>query len=135
MDEISFGKRLKDVRNARGLTLKALADLCNHGNTHLTAIENGKRKINIETLVDLVNVLHVSTDYLLQDSLQQEHNDRAEKLLAIFGAMPDEQLDILLENVKAGKNNNKFYNLITMLSSLSKKEQDALSVVADVIRK
>ena len=135
MDEIAFGKRLRQVRNDRGLTLKELAAESGHSHTHITAVENGKRKINIETLVNLANVLHVSTDYLLRDSLQPEHTHKCDKINSVFGALNDEDLNVILENSTARTNNADFLNLVSMLSSLSKEECEVIKSVINLIHK
>lgn len=59
------GDRLKEVREARGLTQSELADLIKGKQQQIAYYENKDRYPRTDTLVKLVNVLGCSADYLL----------------------------------------------------------------------
>lgn len=62
---MNFGERLKAARNAKGLTQKQLADMIGVAKTTLTGYEIGNREPDFFKIVKLIDVLGVSSDYLL----------------------------------------------------------------------
>lgn len=64
-DQKEFGLRVKHLRRKHGLTQEQLADALYISAAYLSKIELGKRGISIDLLLDLSNVLEVSSDFLL----------------------------------------------------------------------
>ncbi len=65
----TFGKRLRDLREEKGITLKELAVLIGRdekNNTTISAWEKDKTQPSIEDIVKLADVLNTSTEYLLR---------------------------------------------------------------------
>ena len=62
---MEFGQRIKEERNRMGLTQEELALRLNIGYEHMNKIERGKRGCSIDILLNLADILGVSTDYLL----------------------------------------------------------------------
>ena len=62
---IQFGERIRKLRREHHLTQEQLAVMLNISVEHLRKIELGKRGISIDLLLDLSNVLEVSSDFLL----------------------------------------------------------------------
>ncbi|WP_144505942.1 helix-turn-helix domain-containing protein [Bacillus mycoides] len=60
-----FGKRLKVVREMRGLSQQALADKINKKKPTISNYETGYSKPSIYVLSDIADALCVSTDDLL----------------------------------------------------------------------
>jgi transcriptional regulator with XRE-family HTH domain len=64
-----IGKRLRDLRKAKGLNQQELGNLVNVTKVSICCYENGTRTPNLETFQDLANVFEVSTDYLLGNDI------------------------------------------------------------------
>lgn len=62
-----LGTRIRDIRNARGLTQEEFADRIGLGRTQVVAIESGKRSIKAEELQSIGRILGVSCDALLDE--------------------------------------------------------------------
>lgn len=62
---VEFGQRLKELRKAKGLTQKQLADLLGVKNSIISFYEVGDRIPSPEVIKKLAAVLHVSADFLL----------------------------------------------------------------------
>jgi len=62
---MSFGKRLRKAREAKGLTQKELANLLFLGESTISFYEADKREPKLEILEKLANALDVSVDWLL----------------------------------------------------------------------
>lgn len=58
----SFGNRIKELRNLRGLTQEQLAEQCNVSTTSLSRWESGQRRPNIKNQQKLADILCVSID-------------------------------------------------------------------------
>lgn len=60
-----IGKRIKELRKEKHLTQQKLADLINVTKVSICCYEKGTRTPNLETFIDIVNVLDTTPDYLL----------------------------------------------------------------------
>ena len=69
MDYLRLGQRIRRQRKLMGLTQKEVAERAGISLPFYGHIERGTRKASLETTVDIANALGVSTDMLLQDSL------------------------------------------------------------------
>ncbi len=60
------GDRIKEIREARGMTQDQLADKAGISKGFLSDVENDKRNISSENLLKVANALGASVDYLLR---------------------------------------------------------------------
>jgi transcriptional regulator with XRE-family HTH domain len=60
-----IGKRVRAIREKRGMTQKALATLVHLTRTSITNIERGNQKLLVHTLVDIAKALNVLPGALL----------------------------------------------------------------------
>ena len=72
MNYEAFGQRVRAQRRIARMTQEQLAEMAGISISFLGHIERGTRKASIETLVALANALKISTDILLQDSLEDD---------------------------------------------------------------
>ncbi len=81
-DQIAFGKRVKELREEMKLSQAAIAEKLNISRYHYGSIERGERGISIDLLLDLAELFHVSTDYLLVGR-SVNRSEEAEQLQAV----------------------------------------------------
>ena len=62
---LRFGEKLKTLRTAKGLSLRALAALCSVDHSDIGKIENGEINITILTVLELATALEVKPRRLL----------------------------------------------------------------------
>lgn len=67
-----IGKRLKELRKAKGLNQQDLGNLVNVTKVSICCYEKGTRTPNLETFQDLLNVFNVSADYLLGNDIKAD---------------------------------------------------------------
>lgn len=60
-----FAKRIKELRQASGLSQKELSYILNIERTTLTGYETGRRMPDAEMLCSIADYFHVSVDFLL----------------------------------------------------------------------
>ena len=100
-----FAARLKEARQACGLTLKALGLKIGMAESTISLYESGKREPDLETVHKISNTLSVSTDYLLgrtnDPTLPDSTKDVADEDIkfALFGG-DKEITDAQFEEVK-----------------------------------
>lgn len=70
MDYRDMGRKVRDLRKARGLTQDKLAELLGISASFLGHIERGSRTASIDTLAALCQVLQVSPAYLMESALR-----------------------------------------------------------------
>ena len=78
MDYIKLGQRIKEERIKNGLTQEALGEFTEITSSYVGQIERGERKVTLNKLVNIANVLKINIDYLLSDevALKDENLDR-----------------------------------------------------------
>ena len=69
IDYAAMGGRIRSARQAAGLSQSELAEQCGLSVSFLGHIERGSRKMSLETLVAICEMLNLSADCLLQDEL------------------------------------------------------------------
>ena len=74
IDYISLGQKIRAERQKNNLSQDQLAELCEISTSYLGHIERGSRKMSLETLITVANVLNISLDYLLADNLTQSNS-------------------------------------------------------------
>lgn len=64
-NQLEFGKRIKELRNRKGVTQEEMAEDLNISYVHINKIEGGKRGCSVDLIMELSSYFSVSTDYLL----------------------------------------------------------------------
>ena len=82
-DPVECGKRIKSLREEKGLTQMQLAEQTRITTDHLQAIERGRRACSIDLLVDLSLFFEVTLDHLVLGRTSANKTIRAEVLQAI----------------------------------------------------
>lgn len=57
---LRFGKRVRELRQARGLSQEAFADLAGLHRTYMGGIERGERNVSLKNIEAIANALSVS---------------------------------------------------------------------------
>ena len=66
LDQLTIGRRIRELRTSRGMTLDALSSAIGRAPSQLSIIENGRRELKIGELQKLSRALGVSLDALLE---------------------------------------------------------------------
>ena len=99
----AFGKRVNITRSGLGITVEKLAEDIGRSENFIFKIESGNG-CSIDTLVQLCDKLHISSDYLLfGDNMKNEvknHSDR--KIIDnLLNTCNDKQLKVIKEVLTA----------------------------------
>jgi transcriptional regulator with XRE-family HTH domain len=63
----AFGKRLRELREARGLTQEGLAHEAGLDRTYISSVERGERNISLENIERLASALGVKINNFFKD--------------------------------------------------------------------
>lgn len=69
MELKSIGKKIKDQRIRKKISQEKLAELVDVTPSYISNLESGNRVASLPTMLDIVNVLDLSFDYLMLDDL------------------------------------------------------------------
>lgn len=99
-----LGKRISNARKQTGITQEALGEQLNMTQKHISVIEAAINRPSLDTLVDIANVLNVSADDLLVDSLTHSastDDSEIHHLLLDCNTLEREILTRMVKEVKA----------------------------------
>lgn len=68
LDAKKIGQRVKEARNKNHMTQDVLGKEIGRNAKHISALENGRSRPSLDSLVALSKVLNVSTDFFLMDA-------------------------------------------------------------------
>ena len=82
-DQKEFGKRIKELRDIKGMTQEELAEKLNISREHVGRLECGAAGCSIDLLMELAVLLNSSTDYLLMGKRMDYDLTKKQLLTAI----------------------------------------------------
>lgn len=91
MDAVAVGARIKAARERAGMTQDELAEALDMSSTHISVIERGVKSPRLDTFVNIANVLHVSTDMLLRDVVENSSEGIASELSSQISNLPPKE--------------------------------------------
>ncbi len=63
--KVKFGQHLQSIRKAKGLSLRDLEKISEMDNQNISAIEQGKKDVQLSTIIKLAAALHIAPKDLL----------------------------------------------------------------------
>ncbi len=70
LDYAKLGMKIKELRQHKGLTQDALAEMVSCNTSHISNIENNHTKVSLNVLLAIANCLDTSIDYLLSNQYE-----------------------------------------------------------------
>ncbi len=104
LDIISLGKRLRNIRLRNGMTIEELSKKSGLSKNLIAQIERGEKKGSIESLVAISNVLEISIEDLLTDSLLFTNAESKSKTADDFSYLlldcSDKEARVIIKNAE-----------------------------------
>src|SRR5206468_3345632 len=107
-----LGKKIRDLRFRRGLTVQQLADLSGLSKGFISQVENERTSPSLATLRDLARALDTSVAYLVVEDDSAPHIVREDARMRtvrgtpvsveVLTAQPRRNLEMLLASIPAG---------------------------------
>ena len=101
MDLTVIGQRIKVAREAAGITQEELGRAVGCTAKHIGAIERGIKTPRLDTFIIIANTVGVSSDYLLQDLLDQPIDSLAGEFSAAAAQLQPELQRRVLRALRA----------------------------------
>ncbi len=100
-DWAASGKRIKELREARGMTQNELSEELGIHEKTLSKAERGKIGLSVDNLLLVSEYFETTMDYLVIGSFQNEVNERLFALVIKMSAEQQEAACKILEGIKA----------------------------------
>ena len=101
IDYVELGKKIKINREEKKMTQEQLAESVNLSPTHISNIETAHTKLSLSSLVMIANVLNVSADELLDDSLSYVYNNSVADSISDYSDLTSDEIAIISDVTKA----------------------------------
>lgn len=103
LDFKAIGKRIKIARIRTNLTQETVADKIGVTPQHVSNIETGNSSVSLTTLVAIANLLNVSVDELLCDTVLKSKPVFIKEADEIFSDCNEYEVRVLVDVLKATK--------------------------------
>lgn len=110
MNLYSIGKNIRKYRLAKGLRQEDLAERADLSANYIGMIERGEKVPSLESFINIVNVLGVSSDMILTDVLYKGYK--------VKNSLLDDKIEKLSE-----EDRNKIYDVIDTMLRHSKRKR------------
>jgi len=92
--------RIRELRKARGLTLKRLAELVGTSNQQISHLEKGRRRLTLDWMERIAKALECHPSDLLIGGTQVR-NERERAMIELFRGLSEEQQEAFLKATAA----------------------------------
>ena len=120
LDFKSIGKRIKIARIRTNMTQESVADKIGVTPQHVSNIETGNSSVSLTTLVAIANLLNVSVDELLCDTVLKSKPVFIKEADDIFKDCNEYEVRVLVDVLKATKSSMR--NIKLFESSMNENE-------------
>ena len=120
LDFKAIGKRIKIARIRTNLTQETVADKIGVTPQHVSNIETGNSSVSLTTLVAIANLLNVSVDELLCDTVLKSKPVFIKEADDIFKDCNEYEVRVLVDVLKATKSSMR--NIKLFESSMNQNE-------------
>lgn len=110
MDNALIGKMIRKYRKEQGYTQQQFAEKASLSPNYLGSIERGVQPPKLETLVNIANILNVTTDELLMGVVSQARSMQVSMISRQMQGLGDEQITMVLNVVEQMTNDFKRMN-------------------------
>ena len=113
LNYILLGKRIKDSRCKRKLSQASLAEMIDKSPTYVSYLESGIKCPSLDTLVQIANVLQVSADCLLAESLNSPLEVDSSEFDEVFDDCNPYEWRVIIETARALKAAMREYHFLS----------------------
>lgn len=96
-DLISIGRRIRDRRKQQGYTQEQLAEMMDVSVQMISNLERGNKAIRIDNLINLSQILDVSTDYILMAKTTTDDLDALTLCISRLQAKDRNMIELLVK--------------------------------------
>lgn len=101
MKHSNLGNRIRNERKLMGMTQGDLAEAIDVSSTYIGYIERGERSASLDKLIRIAKTLHVTLDYLLQDSVPLRESSMDRQLYQLWQQATARQRALIVNIVRS----------------------------------
>ena len=98
------GVRIRAARNKKGYTQERTAELADVSPQHYSKIESASTRLSLPCLVRICNVLDVTPDEILMDSVSHATPQLLKNVAAVFSDCSNDEIYLMLSTAESVKN-------------------------------
>ncbi len=99
LDFSIIGNRIQEARLKKGLTQEELAEMVDTNQKHISRIEAGWHRSNLDTVVAIAKALQISVDYLIADFDNGNDESNLKLIMDDIRGMDATQLNMLRDSI------------------------------------
>ncbi len=103
IDYSIIGRRIRELRIAKGWTQALLAEASGIEPSNISHIERAATKLSLPTLISIANALGVTSDEIIYGNLKKSAHVSAKLIDDILSDCTDEEIKAIAEIIKATK--------------------------------
>ena len=92
-----IGNNMKAIRLSRGITQEQMAEKLNRSINFVSLIELGKSGMSVETIVDICNILNVSSESLFKGLINYNSNEKDRYILENISTLNNKDKQIVTD--------------------------------------
>jgi len=100
LDYKKLGKRIRNARLKKKMTQAQLAEAVELSTVYISHVESGT-KLTLDTLIKICNILEVTPDYVLLDSIYTSKEYLKDELANLVKECSDRNMKTIVQVVKA----------------------------------
>lgn len=93
----TIGNNVKKIRLSRGITQEQMAERLNRSINFVSLIELGKSGMSVETIVDICNILNVSSESLFKGLINYNSNEKDRYILENISTLNNKDKQIVTD--------------------------------------
>lgn len=135
---MTIGERIKQARKAKGISQKELGAILGCKQQNLAQYENGKRNMNVNSLLKIAEALHVPASSLIDEPKPTTPTDHTEARLNQLMEECGELISASARyrrHLKGDKTLNEKYTERKLVTDITEEIADVTLVMSDVRRK
>jgi HTH-type transcriptional regulator, cell division transcriptional repressor len=107
LDYKALGKRIQEQRKAINKTQEELGELAGLSTVHISHIEGGSAKLSLDALISICNVLEVTPDLLLFETINAKNERLKDEVSLMLKDCSEKDTKLIIELIKAVKHAQK----------------------------
>lgn len=101
----NIGRKIREIRKLNQLSQAMLSEMIDKSPTYISYIENGRKKMSLDTFVQIAHSLNIPTDLLLSGQVKSASKIASHEITMILSDCDTYERLIIVEMVKALKAN------------------------------
>ena len=97
----SVGKYIREYRKKRNMSQETLAEMIDVSVPYISQLETAQKYPSLETLINIANVLDVSPNHLLRDTMNDEYEMKRSVMLDEISELPEREQERIFTVVRA----------------------------------